>query len=85
MWMSLSERDTYPEVVVHVAREDGFVIIWSLHVGRLVIGSFSKLLLEPLLVADHNLLAFSFQEADERLDNSQCSATDRDHNQNLTC
>lgn len=77
--------DTYPEVVVHVAGEDGFVVVRPLHAGRLVMGSFSKLLLEPLLVADHNLLAFGFQEADERLDNSQRSATDRDQNQNLTC
>lgn len=77
-------NDTYPEVVIHVAAEDGFVIIGSLQIGRFVIRVFSKLLLEPLLVVHHNLLAFSLQEADESLDDSQGAASDRDQNQDLT-
>lgn len=76
---------TYPEVIVHVAREDGAVIVWSLQTGRLVIRLLSKLFLEPLLVVDHDLLAFGLQEAGECLDDSQRSASERDENQDLTC
>lgn len=70
-------------MIVHVAREDGAVIVWSLQTGRLVICVLSKLFLEPLLVVDHDLLAFGLQEADECLDNSQGSASERDENQDL--
>jgi len=75
---------TDPEVIVHVAREDGAVIVRSLQIGRLVAGLFAKLFFEPLLVADHYLLAFGLQQADEGLDDPQSSASERNENQDLT-
>lgn len=50
---------------------------------RLDICLFAKLFLEPLLVADHDLLAFCLQQADEVLDDPQSSASERKENQDL--
>lgn len=76
-------RRTYLEVIVHVAREDGAEVVRSLHMVRLDICLFAKLFLEPLLVADHDLLAFCLQQADEVLDDPQSSASERKENQDL--
>lgn len=71
-------------MIVHIACEDCGVIVWSLQIGWLVVFILSKLLFEPLLVADHHLFAFGLEQADERLDYSQSSASERDKNQDLT-
>lgn len=71
-------------MIVHVAGEDGVVIVGSLQIGRLVLWVLVKLFLEPLLVVDHNLLAFGLQEADERLDDPQGSTAERHEDQDLT-
>ena len=62
-------------MIVNIAREDGAVIIWSLQIGWLVLRLFSKLFLEPLLVADHYLPAFGLQQADELPDDSHGAAS----------
>lgn len=63
-------------MIVDIARENSTIIIWSVQIGWLVVGLCSKLILEPLLVADHYLLAFGLQETDERLDNLESCATE---------
>lgn len=77
-------NSTYSEVIIHVAGEDGAVIVWPLQIGWLVICILSKLFLELLLVVDNYVLAFGLQEADECLDDSQSSASERDKDQHLT-
>lgn len=75
---------TYPEVIIHVAWENGPIIIRSLQIGWLVICLLSKLFLKSFLVADHYLLAFALQQTNECLDNEQSSASERNKNQDLT-
>ena len=65
-------RRTYLEVVVHVPREDGVIIVRTDKVGGGVPWLLSKLILKPLLVADVHLLPLGLQEADESLDHPQC-------------
>lgn len=74
---------TYPEVVVHVARENCSVVVWSLQLGRLLLHGLPKLLLEPLLVVDHNLPPFGLHQANERLDDLESSTSKWDQNQDL--
>lgn len=59
------------------------VIIRSAQVGWFFICCLSELLLELLLVAHHDLLAFSLQQADESVDDLQSAAPERNQNQNL--
>lgn len=71
-------------MIVHVSREDSTVVVRPLQLGWFAIRLLPKLFLEPLLVADHDLLTFGLKEADEGLDDSQGSASEWDKNQDLT-
>lgn len=73
---------TYSEVIIHIARENGTVIVWSLQVGWLI-HILSKLLFEPFLVVDHNLLAFRFHQANEHLNDLESPASKWDQNKDL--
>lgn len=78
-----STAPTYPEVIVHIAGEDGAVIVWPLQVGRLGVRVLPKLFFEPFLVVDHNLFAFRFHQANEHLDDLESAAAKRDKNESL--
>lgn len=74
---------TYSEVIIHIAGEDGAIIIWSPQIGWPVISVLSKLFLKPFLVIDHYLFAFGLQEADKCLDDPQRSTSQWNQNQDL--
>lgn len=71
-------------MIVHVACKDSVIVVWSLQIGRLLILVLSKFFLELLLVAHHHFLAFSLQQADERMDDLQRASPKWNEDQDLT-
>lgn len=62
---------TNPEVIVHVPREDGVMVIGPVDTGRFGAGLLSVLVFKPLPVADVHLFPVALQQGDEGLDHAE--------------